>query len=289
MNDLVREQPQQVNEKKGVAIFQLQDTLFSIKSNVLIKDYMFSQIPQGIRLLRSCLDIDHFAVIISVEDESMRGHLSGLISSLTGMREGADFVIHLFTEGHIISEESVSDHYNSVISTWVGYCAGQKRKVTVGVASNEEVINMFEKHEIKTVFCDVNKTEVEEFCLVTNQTPEVEINKSEDKPKRHSKNKSPDWQSDKIFDGDPAIEQAIQFPEYFKQIPKNWEFADIYRIDELFPIHLPGASRLYHARKKLMIPGVRTGGKSAYKDIQEAVATLQGWLRDHAPRGEFEG
>lgn len=103
-----------------------------------------------------------------------------------------------------------------------------------------------------------------------------------DKRTRHDP--SPDWQSDPIFNGDPAIEQAILFPQYWKELPKEWEFVDVYRVDELFPINLPGASRLYHARKKLMVPGVRTGGKTAFKDVEEAVATLQGWLRDHAPR-----
>lgn len=287
MNDLVKSQLEQVNEKKGVSIFSFEDTLFSTKINEEDAT-VFKEIPHGIRLLKSCSKIEHFVVIISYHEEWERKGLVKLINTSTGMIEGIDFVLCLFSDKAIISEESVNNHYTSIVSNWVGYCTGQNSKVSVGVSSNDHLISIMEDHNIKTVFCDENGTEVEEFCLLDKDKMPLD-NKPDPKPaKKMSNKKSPDWQSDKIFDGDLAIEQAVLFPQYFKQIPKDWEFADIYRVDELFPINLPGASRLYHARKKLMIPGVRTGGKSAYKDVQEAVATLQGWLRDHAPRNESE-
>ena len=40
---------------------------------------------------------------------------------------------------------------------------------------------------------------------------------------------------------------------------------------------------IQHASKKLLLSGVRTGGKSKYDDIREARDTLNRWLQIHSP------
>lgn len=79
---------------------------------------------------------------------------------------------------------------------------------------------------------------------------------------------------------------AGKYPTYWRVLPEHWRAVDTYRIDALFPL---SSSHLYHARKKLLVPGVRTGGKSLYDDIREAHATLGAWLADNAQedRGEI--
>ena len=74
-----------------------------------------------------------------------------------------------------------------------------------------------------------------------------------------------------------ATQLAADFPAYWKPLPEHWRAIDTYRVDDLFP--LP-SSRLYHARKKLLVPGTRTGGKSVYHDLKEAHRTLGAWLAE---------
>ena len=77
-------------------------------------------------------------------------------------------------------------------------------------------------------------------------------------------------------EGKEKISLAEQYPQYHKPVPKV-ETIDTYVINQLFPVDDPSGCIL-HARKKLLIPGVRTGGKSMHKDVKEAIATLQRWL-----------
>jgi hypothetical protein len=73
---------------------------------------------------------------------------------------------------------------------------------------------------------------------------------------------------------------ALLYPKYWRSLPRHWFAIDTYRINALFPV--PDESgRLIHARKKLLVPGTRTGGKSIYTDIKEARDTLNGWLEDN--------
>lgn len=79
---------------------------------------------------------------------------------------------------------------------------------------------------------------------------------------------------------DPGEELATKYPKYWKPLPKGWKAIDTYRLGVLFPVNDP-SGRLLHARKKLLIPGTRTGGKSQFDDIKEARDTLTGWLNDN--------
>lgn len=67
------------------------------------------------------------------------------------------------------------------------------------------------------------------------------------------------------------------YPKYYKAVPKDWDSMDTYAVNILFPVDDPSGCIL-HARKKLLVPGVRSGGKSMRKDITEARDTLNRWL-----------
>lgn len=79
---------------------------------------------------------------------------------------------------------------------------------------------------------------------------------------------------------DVGLEQANKYPQYWKHLPPHWRAVDVYRIGMLFPTGDP-SHRVDHARKKLLVPGVRTGGKSYRDDIREAHSTLGAWLIDN--------
>lgn len=82
-----------------------------------------------------------------------------------------------------------------------------------------------------------------------------------------------------------AEQMARDFPAYWKKLPEHWTAIDTYRVNRLFPVDDP-SGQLLHSRKKLLVPGCRTGGKTVYQDIKEAHRTLGAWLAEqpeHAP------
>lgn len=68
------------------------------------------------------------------------------------------------------------------------------------------------------------------------------------------------------------------YPKYYRAIPPGVDSLDVYAICQMFPVDDPSGA-INHARKKLLIPGSRTGGKSMRKDITEARDTLNRWLQ----------
>ncbi|UGL60992.1 hypothetical protein [Pseudomonas phage vB_PaeS_TUMS_P81] len=77
--------------------------------------------------------------------------------------------------------------------------------------------------------------------------------------------------------------EAAPLNRYQRPIPSTWKFVDVYRINMLFPLgELDPSGALDHARKKLMAPGQRSGGKSLLQDVKEARDTLNRWLEDNA-------
>lgn len=70
---------------------------------------------------------------------------------------------------------------------------------------------------------------------------------------------------------------ADRYPKYYKRIPTSWKVIDVYAVHSLFPI-TDFSGCIHHSSKKLLVPGVRTGGKSMRKDILEARDTLNRWL-----------
>lgn len=79
---------------------------------------------------------------------------------------------------------------------------------------------------------------------------------------------------------DEAEQMARDFPAYWKKLPEHWTAIDTYRVNRLFPVDDP-SGQIIHSRKKLLVPGCRTGGKTVYQDIKEAHRTLGAWLAEH--------
>lgn len=65
---------------------------------------------------------------------------------------------------------------------------------------------------------------------------------------------------------------AELYPQYYRDI-SEFDDADVYFICELFGVN-DASGCTHHSIKKLLLPGVRTGGKTRYDDIKEARDTL---------------
>lgn len=73
------------------------------------------------------------------------------------------------------------------------------------------------------------------------------------------------------------------YPQYYKDVAHLTE-VDVYAVHHIFDIQDPSGA-IQHASKKLLLSGVRTGGKSAAKDIKEARDTLSRWLQLNGVEG----
>ncbi len=74
---------------------------------------------------------------------------------------------------------------------------------------------------------------------------------------------------------------AELYPKYYKDF-SGVDDADVYLVHHRFSIQDPSGC-IHHASKKLLLSGVRTGGKSKYDDIKEARDTLTRWLQINSP------
>lgn len=75
----------------------------------------------------------------------------------------------------------------------------------------------------------------------------------------------------------PQEGMSHKYPKYYKDVTTLSEI-DVYAVHKLFNIQDPSGC-IQHASKKLLLSGVRTGGKSNYQDISEAKDTLVRWLQ----------
>lgn len=77
---------------------------------------------------------------------------------------------------------------------------------------------------------------------------------------------------------------AELYPKYYKAVPAgvNPAEVDTYVINMMFPVD-DDSGCVVHARKKLLIPGVRSGGKTLLKDVIEARDTLNRFIALHEP------
>lgn len=72
------------------------------------------------------------------------------------------------------------------------------------------------------------------------------------------------------------VSLATKYPKYYKSTQGMTE-VDVYAVLKIFDIQDPSGA-LHHAAKKLLLSGVRTGGKTKQQDITEARDTLNRWL-----------
>src|SRR5690554_4178349 len=66
----------------------------------------------------------------------------------------------------------------------------------------------------------------------------------------------------------------MSYEKYFKDV-SGFDVVDVYRVHRLFGVN---DEVLCHASKKLLLSGVRTGGKTLEQDVKEARDSLNRWL-----------
>lgn len=75
----------------------------------------------------------------------------------------------------------------------------------------------------------------------------------------------------------PVAQSLSQrYPKYYKPVGELTE-VDVYAVHQLFSLD-DVSGCIHHASKKLLLSGVRTGGKTKQQDIREARDTLNRWL-----------
>lgn len=79
-----------------------------------------------------------------------------------------------------------------------------------------------------------------------------------------------------VLDHSGPESMSSLYPKYYKDVSQLNE-VDVYQVHKLFNIQDPSGA-IQHASKKLLLSGVRTGGKSQFDDIREARDTLNRWL-----------
>ena len=84
--------------------------------------------------------------------------------------------------------------------------------------------------------------------------------------------------------GAPSQQSSMSelYPKYYKDF-SDVDEADVYLVHDRFKIE-DHSGCLQHASKKLLLSGVRTGGKSKYDDVREARDTLNRWLEINKDR-----
>lgn len=66
----------------------------------------------------------------------------------------------------------------------------------------------------------------------------------------------------------------MSYEKYFKDV-SGYDVVDVYRVHRIFGLN---DEVLCHASKKLLLSGVRTGGKTLEQDVREARDSLNRWL-----------
>lgn len=84
---------------------------------------------------------------------------------------------------------------------------------------------------------------------------------------------------------DANQKMSLKYPKYYKPVPAGVTEVDIYMVCAMFGVE-DTSGAMHHALKKILLPGVRTGGKSRYDDIKEARDTLSRWLEIARPEGK---
>lgn len=81
-----------------------------------------------------------------------------------------------------------------------------------------------------------------------------------------------------FLSSDEDKEESVHklYPKYYKDVSEV-DSLDVYGVHKLFSVDDPSGA-IQHASKKLLLSGVRTGGKSKWDDIREARDTLNRWL-----------
>lgn len=107
----------------------------------------------------------------------------------------------------------------------------------------------------KSIACTYETTATKDFCPKCEHTRQMQMD----------------------FSSESAVPMSERYPQYYKDV-SDLDELDVYQIHHLFNIQ-DASGCIQHASKKLLLSGVRTGGKSHFKDIKEARDTLTRWLQ----------
>jgi hypothetical protein len=112
-------------------------------------------------------------------------------------------------------------------------------------------------HQCKSISCSFMVSHDTDFCEVCTEANLVQENDGQEESS--------------------AQTLSQKYPKYYKAVGEQTE-VDVYKVHQMFEINDPSGC-IHHASKKLLLSGVRTGGKSAFNDIKEARDTLTRWLQ----------
>lgn len=113
--------------------------------------------------------------------------------------------------------------------------------------------------QCKTIGCNEQAQPADDFCGYCNN-----LHHAYDRTKANAEVES----------------MAKKYPAYFKDVSHLTEI-DVYAVHHVFDLQDPSGI-LHHASKKILLSGVRTGGKSVLKDIKEARDSLTRYLQLNA-------
>lgn len=82
--------------------------------------------------------------------------------------------------------------------------------------------------------------------------------------------------STEYLEDEQQEEKEKKYDVYFKDF-SGCDEADVYQVHHNFNLVDPSGCK-HHASKKILLSGVRTGGKDEYKDMEEARDTINRWL-----------
>ena len=138
-------------------------------------------------------------------------------------------------------------------------------------------VGMQAKAATINAYCSVNgclnRSVLHGYCV--QHSNELKTVVGELKPKE----KAPDFpikMTEKVSQRSTDGFMSAKYPKYYKPVG-NLKEVDVYAVCKLFPV-ADDTGCINHARKKLLVPGTRTGGKSFRDDIKEARDTLTRWL-----------
>lgn len=305
--------------KNGVGIVAFEGSLFVERPRKNKPgETVFAPIPHGLELLRSMRDIDHMAVIITDTPETYKTKaLAALNYYAPELVEGNDFVLrmpppqvpaseykaatvgdwqdHAKSQGGDISfaiENSINDfEMFEMRGIRVIICNQEGTEVQrFRAAPTNPPVDPAELAAEIAALAEENSADDDGFALDSEPVAIAGRNTDEAASGFLSREDAlaEPMPSDTCCSGpgpdtdfsDPALEMAHKYPQYWKHLPRRWAAIDVYRVCELFPVK-DNSGRVHHALKKLLVPGVRTGGKSLRDDIKEARDTLTAWLIDN--------
>lgn len=245
--------------KDGIVIFGLNSFYAENGVNELFSEAVFDAVKHG-----------HHLIFFNNNEVSDLDHWVRDIERFLSIRNHEDFTVYMRP---LNSEESEVELKKRMLKVATFYALKAGKKIIGVFDAENEVVEAYKSLGVQTAFLlnyEVNEApKLKKVDTFAKELAEFTVNTQEQV--------AFDNTNPPRLGVDVPLSNAHLYPQYFKKIPAGWEYLDIYAVHHLFEVDDPSGA-LQHADKKLLLPGVRTGGKSRYKDIKEARDTLNRWL-----------